>query len=134
MTNKFNIHIFMICCFLFTATMGFARDYVIFSIAQNISMGTEDTQPKKNYYVNLGQQQGVDSGTALAVYRIISLNDPFETKERHDYRVKIGELEVLHSEQESSIAIAKDFESGDKVPMFQIGSFMVGDKVNVDTE
>jgi len=133
MTNKFNIHILMICCFLFTATMGFARDYVIFSIAQNISMGTEETKPKKNYYVNLGQQQGVDSGTALEVYRIISLNDPFETKKRHNYRVKIGELEVLHSEQESSIAIVKDIQNGAKVPMFEIGNFMVGDKIDVET-
>lgn len=133
MTNKFSIHIFMICCFLFTATMGFARDYVIFSIAQNISMGTKETQPKKNYYVNLGQQQGVDPGTALEVYRIISLNDPFETKKRHDYRVKIGELEVLHSEQESSIAIAKDYEKGKKIPMFEVENFMVGDKVDVGT-
>jgi hypothetical protein len=113
--------------------MGFARDYVIFSIAQNISMGTEETKPKKNYYVNLGQQQGVDSGTALEVYRIISLNDPFETKKRHNYRVKIGELEVLHSEQESSIAIVKDIQNGAKVPMFEIGNFMVGDKIDVET-
>lgn len=116
---------------LFTTSMSFARDYIIFSIVQEFPMGAPGEQLKKNYYVNLGRGQGVGEGTTLNVYRQISRNDPFETKKRYSYNVKIGELKVLHAEESSAIASLKDIKLSDVDPLFEIKNFMIGDKVSV---
>jgi len=111
--------------------MGFARDYIIFSIAQDLPMGFDNEVIKKNYYVNIGKQQGVEPGTQLDVFRIVSRLDPYGDKKRYNYRVKVGELEVLHSEESSAIGIIKNINTDANSPYFEISSFMIGDKVGV---
>ncbi len=94
-------------------------------------MGMPGEQLKKNYYVNLGKGQGVGEGTTLNVYRQVSRNDPFETKKRYTYSVKIGELKVLHAEENAAIASLKDVKLTETDPLFEIKNFMIGDKVSV---
>ena len=121
----------MIISFLFTTSMSFARDYIIYSIAQDISMGVPNEKIKKNYYINMGLQQGLKTGTLVDVFRIISMNDPYEAKKRYDHKVKVGELKVLHSEQDTAITVFNNFEEGEEIPYFEIRNFMIGDRVNV---
>ena len=112
--------------------MGFARDYIIYSIAQDIPMGHEDEVIQKNYYVNMGTKQGLQQGTVLDVFRIISRLDPYETKKRYNYKVKIGELEVIHSEENSAITNLKDFnDSSKKGLFFDVQGLMIGDHIGV---
>lgn len=111
--------------------MGFARDYIIYSIAQDIPMGHVNEKTRKNYYINMGSTQGVQEGTLLDVYRIISMNDPYETKKRYDYRVKIGELKVIHTEQNASIGIPGDNTTLNDELYVDVQNFMVGDRINV---
>ena len=111
--------------------MGMARDYVIYSISQDISMGFENEDIKKNFYVDIGESQGVEEGSVLNVYRNISRQDSYETKKRYSHQVKIGELEVLHTEENSSIGLLKELRLGKKDPYFEISNFMIGDKVEV---
>lgn len=94
-------------------------------------MGMADEVLKKNYYVNLGKEQGVSSGTTLDVYRQISRNDPYETKKRYDYSVKIGEMTILHAEENASIGLIKSIKLAETDPLFDIKNFMIGDKVSV---
>lgn len=94
-------------------------------------MGHENEVIKKNYYVNIGKQQGVDSGTHLDVFRIVSRLDPYENKKRFNFKVKIGELEVLHTEENSAIGVLKSINDDKKSPLFEIGQFMIGDQVGV---
>lgn len=115
----------------FTGSMAIAKDYIIFSIVQEFPMGMADEVLKKNYYVNLGKEQGVASGTTLDVYRQISRNDPYETKKRYDYSVKIGEMTILHAEENASIGLIKSIKLADSDPLFDIKNFMIGDKVSV---
>lgn len=129
--KKINLQIIAIFIFMFTASMGFARDFIIFSIVQDLPMGYQNETINKNFYVNIGSEQGVDSGTTLDVYRTISRLDPYETKQRYQYKVKIGELEVLHTEKDTAIAALKDINIGKDAKVYDIGSFMIGDKVNV---
>ena len=108
-----------------------AKDYIIYSIVQGIPMGEDNEVIKKNYYVNLGDKQGVKKGITLDVFRIISRLDPYETKKRYNYKVKIGELEVIHTEENTAITQLKTFENGKESPLFEIENFMIGDKVGV---
>jgi hypothetical protein len=128
---KISLQTLIVLFFVFTATMSFARDYIIFSIAQDLPMDDSEAKPKKNFYINMGTQQGIKEGSMLDVYRVISRLDPYENKKRYNYKVKIGEVKVLHAEEQSSIASAKTINTGDNFPLFEVKNLMIGDRVDV---
>ena len=132
MKKYLQISLFII--FSFTASMGFARDYIIYSIAQDIPMGLENEEVKKNYYINMGDKQGLDKGTILDVFRVISRLDPYETKKRYNYRVKVGELVILHTEENSAIANLNDLESPESKVYYEVPGMMIGDHVEVKVD
>lgn len=117
---------------LFISTNGFTRDHLIYSVAEDIPMGYDNEVTKKNYYVNIGTNQGVETGTTLDVYRTISMANPYDNLKRVNYDVKIGELTVLHSESEAAIGALKSFQEGKEAPRFELNGFIIGDKVTVN--
>lgn len=112
----------------------FAREHLIYSIDEEIPMGYENEKPKRNYYVNIGSNQGVKAGTTLDVFRVISKSNPYDNLKRINYKVKIGELEVLHSDDHAAIGSLKKIKVGIKDPLFEISSFMIGDYVGVSVK
>ncbi len=133
MKLRINLQFLTIVIFLFTASMSVAKEYIIFSIVQDIPMGQEGEVVKKNYYVNIGGQQGVKEGSVLDVYRTISRVDPYSSKQRYNYKIKIGKLKVLHSEDTAAIGVLKEIKSGEDAPLYEIDNFMIGDLVSVNT-
>jgi hypothetical protein len=121
----------IIILFCFTASMGIAKEYIVYSIVQNISMGHPGEEIKKNYYINMGQKQGVQRGAQLNVFRTLSRLDPYQTKKRYSYQVKIGEIEVLHSQDNSSIGRLVSMNLDGKEPLIEIEGVMIGDQVGV---
>lgn len=119
------ILLFLLC---FSA---YARDHLIFSIVHDIPMGYKDEVLKKNYYVNIGSNQGVEKGSVLSVFRTISMQNPYDNQNRVNYRVKIGELNVLHSEDEAAITELKDVRLNKSDVLFEVRDFMIGDYVSV---
>lgn len=110
-----------------------ARSYVIFSLAQDLAMGLENEVVRKNYYVNMGKGQGVKKDSILDVFRIVSIQNPYDNKKRVNYKVKIGELKVIHSEDDASIATLHVYEKED-VPVFELPQFMIGDHVAINVD
>ena len=118
---------------LASPTLLFAREFVIYSVSQDLPMGTADEKIKKNYYVDIGEQQGVREGVLLDVHRMISIEDPYQGKKRYNHRVKIGTLKVLHVEEDTSIARADSFKNDENTPVMEINNFMIGDQVGPQT-
>ena len=121
---------------LLTILMGqtaMARSYVIFSLAQDLPMGVEGEVVRKNYYINVGSGQGVKKDSILDVFRVISVQNPYDNKKRVNYKVKIGELKVVHSSDEAAIAMVNKYEKDD-APIFEIQQFMVGDHVSINVD
>ncbi len=110
-----------------------ARSFMIYSVAMDLPMGVDNEVLKKNFYVNLGSKQGVRKGTLLDVFRIISVLDPYDNRKRVNYRVKIGELKVLHSNDEAAITVFHKKEDKD-MPVLELDQFIVGDHVAVNTD
>lgn len=110
-----------------------ARSFMIYSVALDLPMGVDNEVLKKNFYVNLGSKQGVRKGTLLDVFRIISVLDPYDDRKRVNYRVKIGELKVLHANDEAAITIFHKKEDKD-MPVLELDQFIVGDHVAVNTD
>lgn len=109
----------------------FGQDYIIFSIAQDLPMGYENEILKKNFYVNVGTKQGIRKGTALDVMRVITEVNPFESNKSYRYKVKVGELEVIYSDENSAIAISRKFYNGPDDLLLETDSFMIGDQVAI---
>ncbi len=115
------------------STSVMAENFMIYSISQEFPMGIENEILKKNYYVNMGSSQGLQPGTELSVYRLISRTNPFSKKrqERINYKVKIGQIKVIHSEKDHAIA-QLSANNADKLPtFFEVNSLMIGDHVDV---
>ncbi len=110
-----------------------ARSYVIFSMAQDLPMGSDNEVVRKNYYINMGSGQGVKKDSVLDVFRIISVQNPYDNKKRVNYKVKIGELKVLHSSDEAAIATVNEYEK-EKTPIFELDQFMIGDHVAINVD
>ena len=124
----------LIVSFLFTASMAIAKDYIIYSIGHDLPMGYENQIIKKNFYVNMGSTQGLESGNVLSIYRQISQLDPYASKKRYNYKIKIGELKVIHSEENASIATLQGFDNSVDTPMVDIEAPMIGDLVSVKVD
>lgn len=120
--------------FLLISTLGHAQDHLIYSVAQDLPMGFENEIIRTNYYLNIGSEQGVKSGTIVDVYRVISKQNPYDNLKRINYRLKIGELKVLHSDDSASIAIIEKQYNGIKHPILDVEGFMIGDFVSVNVE
>lgn len=111
----------------------FARSYVIFSMTQDLPMGIENEVIRKNYYINMGTGQGVKKDSILDVFRIVSVQNPYDNKKRVNYKVKIGELKVIHSSDDAAIAAVSEYEKED-APVFELNQFMIGDHVAINVD
>jgi hypothetical protein len=113
-----------------TTSMAIAKDYVIYSISQDFPMGFEKEILHKNFYIDMGKNQGVVKGSLLDVYRVVSVLDPYESKKRFNHKIKIGEVKIIHSEEGSSIGALNKIEKEEDTPVFEISKLMIGDIVS----
>ena len=129
MKRFFELPALLFITLTFTATMAIAKDYVIYSISQDIPMGNKNEIIRKNYYLDMGNSQGISKGSILDVFRVVSVLDPYENKKRFNHKIKVGEIKVLHSEDGSSIGVLNKIESPEETPVFEISNLMIGDIV-----
>jgi hypothetical protein len=108
-----------------------AQNYQIFSISQDFPMGEKDEVLKKNYFINMGQKQGIEEGTNLNVFRIISELDSYEEGKRYNLKVKVGEVKVVHADLEASIAVENVLQPAVSSVRFDIPALMIGDRIEI---
>jgi hypothetical protein len=130
MRKFFDLQTIFLLSLVFTASMGIAKDYVIYSISQDFPMGNKDEVLRKNFYIDMGKNQGVNKGSVLDVYRVVSVLDPYESKKRFNHKIKVGEIKVLQSEDLSSIGVLNKTEKEEETPILEVGTLMIGDLVN----
>lgn len=116
---------------LMISTSAFARDHLIYSIEEEVPMGYDNEINKKNYFINMGENQGVEKGTTLDVFRIISKLNPYDNQKRINHKIKVGEMKVLYATGEAAIGRMKTFLDDKETPLFEIEDFMIGDHVDV---
>lgn len=108
-----------------------AQDHIIFGIEQDFPMGEPNEIILKNYYINMGKQQGLFNGATVNIFRNVSISDPYHTKKKYDYSILVGEMKVVHTEEQTAIG---SLQSINKMTYLDVASFMIGDKVEVQTE
>jgi hypothetical protein len=92
-------------------------------------MGEKNEIIRKNYYINIGKNMGVYQGSLLNVTRVVSIVHPKNTMKKSTFQVKIGELKIIHSEENQAIGIKTQWTP--KELKLDYDQFMIGDLVNV---
>ena len=126
-------YLLIVLAFLITPSLP-AKNYIIYNITQDFPMGYPKEVLMKNYYVNIGTNQGMKKGTILNIYRDILGVYPYKAKEFYRHKVKIGTLKIIHADEQSSIANKKSFIDNINNPNLEIKDFIIGDYVSVSVE
>ena len=106
-----------------------ANDAVVYSVYKGVDLGNPGETPSKDYYVNLGSQQGVDKGTILEVSRKLATYDLLSEKLYKEVVFPIATLKVIHAESGVAIARLDKLIAADQAPSFTPRAVMVGDVV-----
>lgn len=107
-----------------------AQSYTVYGVTQNLPMGEKDEVIKKNFFITAGKEQGVYPGTVMDVFRTLFVINGANSMERINHRVKIGELRVIHAENQASVAILENFSKSDKGLVLDFEGFRIGDQVS----
>lgn len=108
---------------------GPARSMVI-QVKKSLPL-TRSERPRKDYYLNVGAQQGVKSGWIYPVYRRAAIHDPFFNVSKGDLLVHVADLQVYHVEDQVSVAKVHGFTDPSSRPVLDEMAVMVGDAFDV---
>lgn len=120
--------------FLFAWGIGqtaLSADYVVYSVDRAIDLGVPGQEPKKDFYVNLGSDNGAAVGSILEVARRAPTYDLAASKLYKESTFIIAHLRIIHSEGGISIARLEKMLPADKIPSIQPFMVMVGDLVRL---
>ena len=111
-----------------------AQDYMVYGIDQEIPMGEPGEVIKKNYYINMGEDQGLAPGTLLDVFRVASRTDPYNSRKRYRHKMRIARIKIVHVEKTSAVASLVSLRNTPKDPLFDIAAIVIGDRVEVNVD
>lgn len=103
---------------------------VIIEVRKNISLSKND-KVYKNFYINGGENFGLKKGNIVDVLRRVPFHDPLKNISVGDIRIKVGELEIIHSERNLSVAKLISQESSENRPVLDYEAVMVGDRLDL---
>lgn len=121
-----------IFCFILLQTPAALADRSSGSIIQvqrKIKMTEADPLPPKEYFIDLGERDGLHAGESLEVYRQIPVINGQSGAPWHVLRVKIGDLRVDYVGETSSLAREQDGRDLASLPPLEYQTFMLGDEV-----
>jgi hypothetical protein len=106
-----------------------ASDAVVYGVYRGVDLGNPGESPARDFYVNLGSQQGVQTGSILEVSRKLATYDLLSEKLYKDVVFPIATLKVIHAEPGVAIARLDKMIAPEKSPSFSPRAVMVGDLV-----
>lgn len=108
------------------------EEAVVIEVRKNIAL-SKNEKIYKNYFINGGANFGLGKGAIVDVLRRLPIHDPLKNASIGDLRVKVGELEIIHSEDKLSIARQVIQESPENRPILDYEAVMVGDRLDLKT-
>lgn len=108
-----------------------ATEYVVYSIYQGLNMGNPGEISQKDYYINMGIQQGIHKGSILLVMRQVPSYDIMNKQLYRDVVFPIALLKVIHVEPGASIARLDHLLPVENTPAITPRAVMVGDTVQI---
>jgi hypothetical protein len=128
MQAKWNL-IFALTLLLISIPFARAEDFIVYSIYRGVDLGNPGEPNLKDYYVNMGSNNGLKKGSSLEVVRKFSTYDLTNQKLYKDVSFPIAKLKIIHVEGSAAIARLDEMMSPDKTPVISPKAVMVGDFV-----
>ena len=106
-----------------------SAQHFIYSVRSSLDMGNPGEKSLKDFYINMGTQDGLNEGATLEVLRHSTSYDLLNEEVHSDITYPIATLKVIHVGNESSVARLKRFFSMKKTPLSDPHAVMIGDLV-----
>ena len=106
-----------------------AAEHFVYSVLKGLDFGNPGEQPQRDYYVNIGTNQGVRTGDKLEVLRRVPTYDVPSQKLYKDLTFPFATLKVIHAESNAAIARLEELSPPEKTPVLSPSAVMVGDLV-----
>ncbi len=84
----------------------------------------------QEYLINAGSRLGLSEGSKLKVYRTLPVVDPYNGNKQHELKVDFATLEVIHVEDDVSVAQLVKLGDVKKGPYVGLRGVLVGDYVS----
>lgn len=104
---------------------------IVYSVFKGIDLGNPNDRVQKDYFVNLGTNQGIHVGTVLEVARKAPSYDLTTEKLYKDLIFPFAQIRVIHAEKDAAIARLEKLYPQDKTPVLTPRSVIVGDLVRI---
>jgi hypothetical protein len=106
-----------------------ASEAMVYSVQKSFDLGAADEEMVKDYYLNVGQNQGINVGSMVEVARKVATYDLSNQKLYKDVTFPFAKLKVIHVEKDAAIARIEKLYPSDRTPTLTPRAVMVGDLV-----
>ncbi|MGE0614746.1 MAG: FlgT C-terminal domain-containing protein [Bacteriovoracia bacterium] len=116
---------------LINLSQGFAapKDFFVYSVYTGLNMGNPDEATRRDYYINMGTNQGLRPGSVLEVFRKTSTYDLVNKKLYKDMTLPFAKIKVIHVEEDAAVARLEEILPNDKSAVVAPRAVIVGDFV-----
>jgi hypothetical protein len=113
------------------ANEGFSPESSVYSIYQGLNFGAPGELTQKDFYVNIGSNQGVTLGSRLKVFRHAPTFDLVAQQVFREVTFPIAIVKVIHVESGVAIARLESFLPSSEAAAISPRAIMVGDLVKL---
>jgi hypothetical protein len=127
----FGVFLLALTTWVFTPSALSDDTAIVYSVFKGIDLGNPNDTVQKDYFVNLGTNQGIKVGTVLEVARKAPSYDLTTEKLYKDLIFPFAQIRVIHAEKDAAIARLEKLYPQDKTPVLIPRSVIVGDLIKI---
>ena len=105
----------------------------IIQVARRLRMSYSEPVPPKDYFIDLGERDGLKVGDMVEVYRYVPVPNRMASGDWHVMKVTLGELKIKQVGESTSVARYEREREINSLPAMEYQSLMLGDQVILKT-
>ncbi len=105
----------------------------IIQVARRLRMSYSEPVPPKDYFIDLGERDGLKVGDRVEVYRYVPVPNRMASGDWHVMKVTLGELRIKQVGESTSVARYEREREINSLPAMEYQSLMLGDQVILKT-
>jgi hypothetical protein len=103
---------------------------IIFDVRKSLPL-EPDEPVYHDFYINAGPEAGFKKGSYVTVVRAIPVQDPLQNTHQATLNVRIGKLEIIHSEKGITVGRLYSELGDDERPTVEFEAIMIGDRIDL---
>ena len=107
---------------------------IVYSVFKGIDLGNPNEMLQRDYFINLGTNQGIHVGSVLEVARKAPSYDLTTEKLYKDLIFPFAQIKVIHAEKDAAIARLEKLYPLEQTPELTPRAVIVGDLVKVSSK